>query len=736
MARGSIYIVSSAILLGLSFGADIRAAAPSQAAPTQTVPEQIDFGGEDGLPPMEWNDGGRPAGFNVDLAAALAEQGGKTSKQQLGAWPEIIRSLHAGEIDVVAMYKSPERERTYLFTDAFYYLHHAIYSAKSGLPIRSLQELRGKRVAVEASSLSEIQLRKEVPGAIAIATSNTQEALRAIADGEADYAIATTLSADRLIGEYDYDITQTSTPIWPVGYAFATTKDRPELAAWLQTSLAETNASGQFQVIYEKWKPELVPLQSQKQTLRMLKFGIGGLLGALALALLWHRSLARKVDMRTRELKNAIAEQEKTKSELEYVADFDSDTGLSRPSHFVANVDVCLQDADVRDGSAKELMVVKMMALDEVVRVFGYEHSKAMVLTFARNIRTIPHLQSAHLGRGVFAVLMTKGEGHAFVKRMATLFACVDQGGGARLVGGSAYWPEQGGNATQLISKAETALSVAMERKREWIAYQDDMEPNVLDLEICSIFANDESVEIRPVFQPIMDLRTGAIVSAEILARWDHPERGEIPPSIFVTALEKAGLSAKLASTMIDHAVRVGKTLSDSGIRCTISVNITAHDLVEWNLVDGIQSSLHKHTGRADLIRLELTETSVASDPTHARTVLEHLQTLGILASVDDFGTGYSSLSYLSMFPIRELKIDRSFVTQMLQNARHRSIVKSTIAMARELGLTVTAEGVEDEATLDGLKADGCTSAQGYWVSKPLPEGEFMAYMQGRVPGP
>jgi EAL domain-containing protein (putative c-di-GMP-specific phosphodiesterase class I) len=377
-------------------------------------------------------------------------------------------------------------------------------------------------------------------------------------------------------------------------------------------------------------------------------------------------------------------------------------------------------------------MVVKMMALDEVVRAFGYDHAKTMVLTFARNIRTIPHLQSAHLGRGVFAVLMSHGEGHAFVKRMATLLACVDQGGGARLAAGSAYWPQQGDNATQLISKAETALSVGMERKREWIAYQDDMEPNVLDLEICSIFANDESVDIRPVFQPILDLRTGTVVSAEILARWNHPERGEIPPSVFVTALEKAGLSAKLASKMIDHAVRVGKALSDSGIDCTISVNITAHDLVEWNLIDGIQSSLRKHAGRADLIRLELTETSVANDPVHARTVLEHLQTLGIVVSVDDFGTGYSSLSYLSIFPIRELKIDRSFVTRMLQDPRHRSIVKSTIAMARELGLGVTAEGVEDEATLDRLKADGCTSAQGYWISKPLPEGEFVAYLHER----
>jgi predicted signal transduction protein with EAL and GGDEF domain/ABC-type amino acid transport substrate-binding protein len=693
------------------------------------VPERIVFGGEAGFPPMEWNDQGRARGFNVDLATEIADQGGRDATFRVDGWPDIVRGLNQGTIDVVPMYRSTERERLYLFTDNFYYLHHAIYSRAGKAPARGLEQLQGRKVVVEEASLAAMNMAKEVPKAVVVRMPTTLDTLRAVHEGRADHAVVTTLSADRLIEEYDLDIVQSSKPIWPVGYAFATTRDRPELARWLQHSLAEANASGRAQQIYERWRPELTPSHAQIKAMFFLKVGIATLLSALLLALIWQRSLRRQVEARTQALQQSIREQTVIRSELEYLADHDLDTGLTSAARFLVDVDRALDKAGDSAVGALELAVAKLMDLDEVVRAFGYDRARALVLAFVQRINATPHLHAAHLGRGVFALLMREGDSRALNR---DAIAPVEGTLAPRVLIGVSYWPAHGSTAVQLMSRAETALSIGIERKREWTAYRDGMEPDALVLDILAIFAGEPDIDIRPVLQPILSLQTGEITSVEILARWHHPKLGEVAPSAFVPVIEKAGLSPRLTAIMIDHAARIARALADLGSDCIVDVNITAHDLVESALTDTIEAALMKHDCRADRLRLELTETSVASDPEMAKQALERLETIGVFVAVDDFGIGYSSLSSLSLFRFRELKIDRSFVTDMLRNSRHHSIVRSTIAMARELGLSVTAEGVEDEATLQSLNADGCSAVQGYHIAKPMPESDFFAFLHQR----
>jgi EAL domain-containing protein (putative c-di-GMP-specific phosphodiesterase class I) len=198
---------------------------------------------------------------------------------------------------------------------------------------------------------------------------------------------------------------------------------------------------------------------------------------------------------------------------------------------------------------------------------------------------------------------------------------------------------------------------------------------------------------------------------------------------VFIPLLENSGLIGQITEQMIDEAVRVAALLRKRGVPCCISVNIAAYDLIETQLSAVVRHALVRYQGLPSDLKLELTETSVATDPQRVKNVLVELSELGIYASVDDFGTGYSSLSYLSVFPIRELKIDRSFVTDMLDNPRNHSIVRSTILMARELGLATVAEGVEDDRTLQMLKKEGCDVAQGYVIARPLPEADFFEFM-------
>jgi EAL domain-containing protein (putative c-di-GMP-specific phosphodiesterase class I) len=251
-----------------------------------------------------------------------------------------------------------------------------------------------------------------------------------------------------------------------------------------------------------------------------------------------------------------------------------------------------------------------------------------------------------------------------------------------------------------------------------------------MDMDIISLFIDGNVPGIFPVFQPQLDLRTGKISSAEILVRWQHPHLGFIPPNAFIPLLENSGLIEQVTVQMIGEAVRVAVLLRERNLPCAISVNIAAYDLIETSLADIIRKALARYQGLAGDIKLELTETSVASDPQRVKHVLLELSELGIYASVDDFGTGYSSLSYLSLFPIRELKIDRTFVSDMIGNPRNRSIVRSTIVMARELGLVTVAEGVEDDQTLQMLKKDGCDLAQGYVIAKPMGEADFIEFMR------
>ena len=453
----------------------------------------------------------------------------------------------------------------------------------------------------------------------------------------------------------------------------------------------------------------------------------------LAMGASWYWSLKRRVEVRTRELREALEERDQIEQELWRAANLDAQTGLANLQYFRNQVDDYLHAHQLPAIREKEILIVKLADLDSIVRTFGFPRAETLVSAFSAHLLRLPDSLAAYLGRGVFALFIDKGNALTLFDRLADDMAHTHQGLSSQLVGGSAYWPEHGRSAGKLMRHAETAMAMSIERRRRWMAYDAAMEPSRLDLDIVSIFADGDVPGLFPVFQPQLDLRTGKITSAEILVRWQHPQLGFIAPNVFIPLLENSGLIERITARMIDDAVRVAAILRERGLPCAISVNIAAHDLIETNLPDIIQKALVRHQALAGDIKLELTETSVASDPQRVKQVLAELAETGVQTSVDDFGTGYSPLSYLSLFPIRELKIDRSFVGDITDNPRNHSIVRSTIAMARELGLATVAEGVEDDKTLQLLKQDGCDLAQGYVVAKPMVEGDFIEFMRAHA---
>ena len=231
--------------------------------------------------------------------------------------------------------------------------------------------------------------------------------------------------------------------------------------------------------------------------------------------------------------------------------------------------------------------------------------------------------------------------------------------------------------------------------------------------------------------QPKIDLARGIVVGAEALVRWDHPTRGLVPPDSFIPLAEGAGMIRPLTAWVLAEALSVSKELQQAGSSLSMAVNLSARSLLDPHLHDDVCAALGTAGVEPDGLILEITETSMVQDGPSAMRSLTALTELGVTLSIDDFGTGYSSLSYLQRLPVSELKIDRSFVTDMDSNDGNLAIVRAAVDVGRALGLVVLAEGIESAQVADLLKDIGCHLGQGYHFGRPMPRADFSAWVSG-----
>jgi len=231
-------------------------------------------------------------------------------------------------------------------------------------------------------------------------------------------------------------------------------------------------------------------------------------------------------------------------------------------------------------------------------------------------------------------------------------------------------------------------------------------------------------------YQPTVNLATRTVFGVEALVRWQHPQRGLIPPDQFIGLAEQTGLIHPLARWVLETAMQQCVGWLKAGFDLTMSVNLSARNLVDQKLPKTAASLLRSSGVAPHRIRTEITESAIMTDPAGAGEVLAKLHGIGLRLSIDDFGTGYSSLSHLRKLPVDEIKVDRSFVSTMNHNEDDATIVRSTIEMAHHLGLEVVAEGVETPEGLNRLIEMGCDAAQGYYFSRPLPAGELIGWLR------
>ena len=300
---------------------------------------------------------------------------------------------------------------------------------------------------------------------------------------------------------------------------------------------------------------------------------------------------------------------------------------------------------------------------------------------------------------------------------------------------GIALYPDHGNDVQSLLQRADVAMYVAKEHPAGCEVYtreRDDYSPDRLTL-LTELRRGIDRGELLLHYQPKADLRTGEIRGVEALVRWQHPERGMIPPDEFIPAAQKTGVIAPLTMFVLDEALRQCRTWSLQGLELCVAVNLSTRNLLDVYLPQAVGELLARWEVPAGLLELEITESTILADPVRAMQVLSRLDEMGVRLSIDDFGTGYSSLAYLKRLPVDELKIDKSFILGMDESENDEVIVRSTIDLGRNLGLCVVAEGVESPQAWSRLAQLGCNVAQGYYLSRPVPAEQLTQWLADRA---
>lgn len=344
----------------------------------------------------------------------------------------------------------------------------------------------------------------------------------------------------------------------------------------------------------------------------------------------------------------------------------------------------------------------------------------------------------AHMGGDSFAVLLTIQDiSHCAIVTnklldiIASTYTIEGMTINVEASMGIASYPQHGHDASTIYRCAEIAMYHAKENDEDYSFYDSAKDPfNLKRLKLMGdLKYAAERNELELYYQPKVNLSNGDVLGVEALIRWHHPQHGMIPPDEFIPLSEQTGIIKTITEWVISTAVSHCKEWQDLGQNMSVAINLSPRVLHDIQLPTKVATILQESGLAPESLTLEITETAVMTDPVRALDVLSRLHSMGIKLSIDDFGTGYTSMSYLRQLPIDEIKIDKSFVLDLLKNHNDVVIVQSIIDLARNMGLQVVAEGIEDDETYRELINHKCDFAQGYYISRPLPLKELYLWV-------
>ena len=440
----------------------------------------------------------------------------------------------------------------------------------------------------------------------------------------------------------------------------------------------------------------------------------------------------------SREFKRSIR---KIDSEKIPAVTHDSLTGLPNRTLFKDRLEHAIKFAK-RQKSSFCVYILNLKRFKEINNTLGHFSGDLLLNAVALRLQNVVRASDtlARISGDEYAMLfpgIKKIESvHVIAKKIMKVFypAFVLEGLNLEIQAciGAVLYPNHGEDGEILLQRANIALHAAKREGNELSIYNDEMDQYTsyrlsLSGELKRAIHNDE---LELYYQPKIDLRENCIVEVESLVRWTHKKYGLIYPDEFINQAERTGIIKELSSWVAKETLNQIKAWHQSGVKIGASVNLSARNLMDRELPLIVKGLLDLFNVSPENVTIEITETAFMADPNTALEMLNQINKMGVIFSIDDFGTGYSSLSYLTKLPISELKIDKSFVMDMMHNEKNAIIVKTIIEMGHNLGLKVVAEGVEDKETFGELKRLGCDIAQGNFISKPLPIEKYNSWMR------
>ena len=437
-------------------------------------------------------------------------------------------------------------------------------------------------------------------------------------------------------------------------------------------------------------------------------------------------------------MKDGMATREARITELAYR---DQLTGLPNRTLFHDRLEQAAKVAN-RAGQSFALLIVNLDRFNEVNVILGHHIGDLLLQEISRRLATILTRDSdtlARIGGDEFAVLLPACDTQCAMIIVRKILDTLDQPillESQEVIAtgsiGIAIYPEHGDEINTLLRHADIAMNAAKHDNSGYALFDlNYVEQNQQHLSLLAELRQAiERNEFVLYYQPKVGFATGTIGHAEALVRWIHPQRGMIPPDQFIPYAENTGYVRTITQWVIEEALRQRQQWEEMQLPLTISVNISARDLMNSDLPMLLVALMGKYGASPHWLCQEITESAIMGDPKRALGILEELHSMGFKLSVDDFGTGYSSLAYLKKLPVSELKIDQSFVFHMTDDKDDATIVRSTIDLGHNMGLVVVAEGIENKETWDMLQAMGCDLAQGYYISKPMDADALLKWFE------
>ena len=446
----------------------------------------------------------------------------------------------------------------------------------------------------------------------------------------------------------------------------------------------------------------------------------------------------------TQELVNAFNvmrhQVRQRQSELEYRALHDSLTSLPNRVLLMDHINHDISLAR-RDAGVLSLMVMDLDHFKEINDTLGHTIGDRLLIEVGNRFRACTRDTDtvARLGGDEFAVLLPNtGADSAcriaeeILRSLKEKFTINEMQLFASVSIGIAQFPSHGENAHMLLQHADIAMYIAKHNQSGYALYDPSEDQySIRRLAILNDIqtAIDKS-EFELYFQPIISLVDNRVIGGEALLRWFSPVHGEVSPELLIDLAEQTALIGPLTQWVIEASLQHAKHWREQGLDIYISINLSMHNLREENLVGRIKESLAYNDLTSDMLTLEITESAMMFNPRQVIKVLGELDEMGVQLAIDDFGTGFSSLAYLKQLPVDQIKIDKSFITNLADDHNDQAIVRATLTLARNLGLLVVVEGVEDGASWELLKSMNCHAAQGFYLSRPVPSQAFVDFVK------